>query len=236
MICTVKKTFIGLLVVLLTGCAGTSAIINAQDLKVQTQASYMPTKLKIPGAVLPEGRKVYVAVDNNSGQTTLSDLPQDLNKTLRINGFDVVSTREEANYIFDLKLYPVVKGDNHVVEALLAGAGTGLLVGTAVGAGAAGVIVATHHYKLGRLSKVWLLSIISATAAGAVINTVFQDVQYILTSEVTVKVKSPQDASILYTYNNRFVTTADQLNLEFKDAGAAVMTSLLSSIGDILPE
>lgn len=232
----------------LPGCAAIHTSIAKMDLDVQTKMS--DSVFLAPAT--PEDRSIYVEIRNTSTQANFN-IQQAIIHNLQTKGYRVTDNPEQAHYWLRANVLSVDKADPTAAESALAagygGAVTGAVIGSAVGAAISGWSGA----GIGGLAGSAALGLVEVVADAAVHDTTYMVITDIEIAEkvkdgVLVRQDSRQNAkqgigggrtqiSSEITdrkhYRLRAVSTANKVNLDYREAESQLSYGLTNSIAGI---
>lgn len=229
------------LAAIISGCAGTSALVSNRDLNVKTQMSSSVFLQPTP----PSQHTAYVQVTNTSGQPELDGLQAQIATDLQQKGYRITDNPNSAHYIIQANVLQAGQVKPNSADNLLGGGFGGAVAGAGIGAltSGGGDISATNT----------IAGALIGAAAGAAINAAFQDVSYTVTTDVQISERTAyasQQTATLNTsqgdsgsistvskqstnwqrYQTRVVSSAEKVNLKFPDAAPALINSMANSI------
>lgn len=226
-------------VLALSGCSATHTAVAKKDLDVQTKMS----DSIFLDPVSPQFRTVYVQIRNTSDKPGVIIEPQ-IKMAMQQRGYTVTDDPAQAHYWIQANVLRVTKSDEDNSNGFLKNG-----VGGAVTGGALGSLVGSGKGQ------------VAAAVAGAIIGTIVEasvkDVYYTMVTDVQLSERSKTairemtDANIqqgtstttkvqydettdMKKYRTRIVSTANQVNLEFPEAEAALINGLAQSLSGIL--
>jgi len=231
--------------VVLGGCAATQVAISKRDLDVQTK---MSASIFLD-PVAPDKRTVFVQIRNTSDKKL--DIASAIDTAITDQGYRVVTDLAKAHYMLQTSILKVGKIDPSAAQQFLAGGFGGALAG-----GGAGVALAalSNNNNAASYGGFGLLGAVIGTVADAAV----KDVMYTMVTDLQVSERAPkgvvvnqntnshlsQGTSTSVTqesssktswkrYRTRIVSTAEKVNLHFKDARQALEHGLIRSISGI---
>lgn len=225
-------------VALLSGCAATTTAISHRNLDVQTKMS--DTVFLEP--VAKSKRTVFVEVKNTSDKSEF-DISKLVKDGIANKGYTVTDDPDKAHYMLQANILTVEKMSPKAANSLLSGG-----YGAAIGAGTAAVL--THD------GTDTIAGGIIGGIAGSVADAMVKDVNYAVITDVqlsertTANVKQTTQANLKQgsssmerqsssetthwkRYRTRILSTADKVNLDFKDAEPALEKGLSTSIAGL---
>lgn len=239
-----KKTVVLFLMIMLcTGCAGTTTAVSKRKLDVENKMS--STIFLEP--VSEEARTVYVQVRNTSDHSGL-DLQQQVVSALRMKGYQVVSDPKKAHYLLQANVLSVGQIDKQTRQQMIESGFGGGIVGGALGAGT-GVLVSGHKDAV-------VGGALAGAALGMLIDATIKDVTYGITTDVQISertkntVNKRNDATLAQgtsgniqvsssstdhwnRYQTRIISTANKANLRLDQALPELTDGMSRSIAGI---
>lgn len=239
-----KKTVVLFLMIMLcTGCAGTTTAVSKRKLDVENKMS--STIFLEP--VSEEARTVYVQVRNTSDHSGL-DLQQQVVSALRMKGYQVVSDPKKAHYLLQANVLSVGQIDKQTRQQMIESGFGGGIVGGALGAGT-GVLVSGHKDAV-------VGGALAGAALGMLIDATIKDVTYGITTDVQISertkntVNRRNDATLAQgtsgniqvsssstdhwnRYQTRIISTANKANLRLDQALPELTDGMSRSIAGI---
>lgn len=203
----------------LTGCAAIGTAVSHRKLETQTEMSNSVFLTPVTG----KNRSVYVQVTNTTGVPSFN-IQQQLVGALSAKGYQVYTNPnylDKAHYLLQVNLLRVGRMSETAAKKMLGGGYGGALEGAVTGAAIAGV---ASNGDAG-----WALAggLIGAIGDTIISNSV-KDVTY--SGIVDVKITEQKEHK---SYNTRIATSANQTNLEFKEAEKDLEVRLGSSIAGL---
>ena len=241
---SLKYTLVAGAVASLMSCAALQTAIEHRNLEVSTKQSQTIFLDPIPNSE----RKIYVDIRNTSDQDL--DITPQIKEVLKARGYRIVSNPAQAHYMLQANILKIGKMSLTASRAAL-GAGYGSALGGAlVGAGAVGSFTNSAS------------SIVGGTLVGGVVgmaaDSLIKDVNFTMITDVQiservgkgVKVQEEYNANLkngtasvtkqvsnketnYQRYRTRIVSNADKMNLQFKDARAALEQGLVKALSGI---
>ncbi len=232
-------------IVLLSGCAATHTLISKGKLDVQTKMS--GTIFLNP--VEDSQKTIYVQIKNTSDKPNFN-VDRKIRSILEGKGYAVVSNLNKAHYLLQANILQVGKVDPSAAEKMFMG-GYGSSI-QAIGAGVA----------VGALAGGNTNSILAGGLIGGIVDTVanaaIKDVTYTVITDLQISERVAKGAKIKQTdvsaleqgtssvsfqtsssqagwmkYQTRVMSTANKVNLNFKDALPLLEDGLANSISGI---
>jgi len=243
--CPIREVF-GLCIMLsLSGCAATEIALEHKDLKVQTQMS-ATVFLDVEDRT---EKSVFLDVRNTSDKD-LDVLPL-IEARLTANGYVIKPLAKDAFYILQLNILQVGVADPSALHSSLyagwGGAVGGAVAGSAIGAGSANPMGAYNGAAVGGF-----LGSAGELIAGSLVKDVtysmISDLQIMERTDEAVKqsvnsnlvqgtgtqvVQTSESTRNRRKYQTRIVSTANQVNLDFKDALPPLEEQLAKSVAGI---
>lgn len=229
-------------ILILSGCAAISTAVSHRNLETQNK---MSASIFLP-PVEPSQQTVYVQVKNTTDKPDFK-IKDQLIKALESHGYTVESDFKKAHYLLQVNVLSV--GKNNITAAQQAfhagygGALEGLVSGAAIGAAAGDASTAVAGGVVGGIGSTIMDSFVSDVTFNAI-----TDVQIGVRSKKALKVSSKtalkqgtgtsiqqdstEDTHWKY-YRTRILSTADQVNLDFKDAEPVLAKGIANSVSGI---
>ena len=240
-----KQLTILLGITLLSGCAATNTMISKRNLDVQTKMS--STIFLEP--VSNSKKTIYIQAKNTSDKKFF--INEKLKTELENKGYDVVGNLDKAHYLLQANILQVGKMDPTAAEKYLMGG-----YGSSIGMVATGVVAGAI---LGNGSDT---SMLTGGLVGGIANTIanaaVKDVTYTVVTDLQISERVGKGAKINETvesnfgqgsgsvvkqtsasqsgwmkHQTRIVSTANKVNLNFKDALPELETCLANSIAGV---
>ena len=240
-----KKILIICSVVLLAGCAATQTMISKGKLNVQTKMS----NTVFLNPVEDSQKTIYVQIKNTSDKPDFK-IDGRVKNILANKGYRVVTSLNKAHYLLQANILQVGKVDPSAAEKMFLGG-----YGSSIQAIGAGVAVGALAGGSGR-------SMFAGGLIGGIVDTVanaaVKDVTYTVVTDLQISEKAAKGASIKQTdesefqqgtgtvskqysssqagwmkYQTRIMSTANKVNLKFKDALPLLEEGLSNSIAGI---
>jgi len=233
------------LVLGLCACAAATTAIGKRDLDVQTRM----TDTVFLDPVAAEQRTVFIQIRNTSGRPDFDIEPQVV-AHLADNGWRVVEDPERARYLLQANVLQVGRSSRSAAERTFAQGFGGTLIGAAAGAGAGRAVSERPGVIIG--------GALAGAATAAAADALVQDVAYSVITDVQVseraaagvivterlsqdlgqgnsgsRVLSATETTEWKRYRTRILSTANQANLDFKDAAPALADGLTRAIAGI---
>lgn len=245
---TVVLTSVVSMALALGGCAAVSTSIAHKDLDVQTKMS--DTVFLDP--VEPEQKVLYLEVRNTSDKNNF-DIAVPIQRALQAKGYTITTNPKIAHYWLRANVLSVDKASPTAAQAALSsgfgGAIAGAALGGTIGAAGAGWGGLGYGAAAGGLAGAAIETIANA-AVKDVTFMVITDIEIAEKAEagVVVRQDSKQDAkqgiggsrvqtssevSDKKKYRTRVVSTANQVNLDYKDAAQSLTDGLVRSISGV---
>lgn len=228
------------------GCSAMNTAIKKKDLDVQTKMS--ETIFLEP--VAPEKKIVYFDIRNTSDKDIR--IKERVEAAFKSKGYKITNNPEEATYMLQGNILKVGKSDLRESKAYLgSGFGAGV-TGAAVGAGTAYALGATNNRSMAAVG-------LAGAALGFIGDALVKDVYYVMVTDLQIRerpldgevVTQTQQASLAQgsstkikqdikggkvkwkTYRTRIVSTANKVNLDFKEAKPVLESALAHSISGV---
>lgn len=179
----IARVVTGLLLALLSGCAGVDAVANHAQLDVHTHMSETVFLDPVP----PTQRTIYMGVRNTSDYPDI-DVRNGLAQALTARGYTVVDDPALAHYLLQANVLQAGKLDRAQVGGLLSnGFGQPLLAGALAGGTVGG---------FGGGSNAALGVGLGVAAASALLNYAYQDVTYAVTVDIQLSERPLHGAKV----------------------------------------
>ena len=224
-----KLTTITLLVYMLNGCAAVGTAVSHHNLETQT---LMSSSMFIDPKMLDQPSTVFLMVTNTTDHPSFT-ISQQLKEKIRLKGYQIVTSLNKASYILQVNLLQVgMQSETAAKEMMGAGYGgslEGVVTGVAI-AGAAGA--ATAGVVAGGVVAGGVVAggVVGGVAMSAADNFV-KDVNYSVVSDVQLIQLMPNGKSNIM--KTRILSTANKVNLDFKEAMPILESGLSSSISGL---
>jgi hypothetical protein len=229
----------------LSGCAATQVALEHKSLDVQTK---MSNTIFLP-PVPPSEQTVYVQFKNTSEKTLdVSALEQEIDANLANQGYRVVPY-QQAHYLLQINILSVGKSSPSAAQEALGGGYGGAVASSIAGAALGGAIGQSYEgAAVGGLV---------AGVGGFVADSLVKNVTYVMVTDVqigersksvvnqktsanlqqgtstTTSQQSSSSGHWIY-YRTRIVSTANKVNLDFKDALPVLQGQLVHSLSGII--
>ena len=228
-----------------SGCAATNTMISKRNLDVQTKMS--STVFLDP--VAPDKKTVFVQVRNTTDKQMQID--QAIATAIESHGYRIVENPEQAHYMLQASLLQVGKMDPSAAQAALVSGYGGALEGATAGILAA---AATNNNNSAGYGVFGLVGSVAGTIADAAV----KDVTYTMITDLQISERVPAgvvveqqtdsdlkqgtsshvsqhstSVSNWKRYRTRIVSTAEKVNLDFKEAQPELERGLIRSISGI---
>jgi len=229
---------------LLSGCGAMTTAVKKRNLEVKTQMS--ETIWLDPASE----HTVYLQIKNTSDKD-MSDLPGLIEKSLQEKGYTVVKNSNQAYYWIQANVLKADKMDLRDAQGYLKQGYEGGLTGAVLGASIAGSRTGSWGSALGVGA--------AAGAAGWLADTLVEDINYSMITDLQISAKAGKDKSVTVNdvaslkqgtsgrrtqmhqektnrlkYQTRIVSNANKMNLKFEEAKPALEAQLAKSIASIL--
>lgn len=216
---------------ILSGCAATHTAVNKHDLDVQTKMS--ETVFLEPAAL--DHRDIWVDVRNTSDRPDF-DMTAQIREGIQARGYRLVEDPAQAHYLLQVNVLQVGKMDLRDAEKQLksgrADAADSAIAGAAVGAAVSGD------------GQGLLVGGLIGGVAGLIADALVKDVQYSVITDIQISERADQGTdrhkaektntlTHWRKYQTRILSTANQANLEFKEASQLLVAGLTRSISGI---
>ena len=241
---SLKYTLVAGAVASLMSCAALQTAIEHRNLEVSTKQSQTIFLDPIPNSE----KKIFVDVRNTSDQDL--DITPQIKDALKARGYRIVSNPTQAHYMLQANILKIGKMSISASrEALGAGYGS-MLSGALVGAGTTGAFTNSAGSIVGGGVAGGLIGLATDSMIRAVNFTMITDVQISERVGKGVKVQEEYNANLkngtasvtkqvsnketnYQRYRTRVVSNADKMNLQFKDARAALEQGLVKALSGI---
>jgi hypothetical protein len=227
--------------VALSGCSAVNTAISKRNLEVKTQMSQ--SVWLQPSA----DKSVYIEVHNTSDKD-MNDLQGQIQSQLQAKGYHLASP-EAAEYWVQVNVLKADKMDAREALSIMNTGYQGAVTGAALGAG----IAAFNGVGTGGVLGIGA----AAGLLGAVADGMVKDISYAMITDLQISQKTEgavdttRSASLAQgagsnlnqsvkttgnrmTYQTRIMSTAEKVNLEFKEASPALSGQLARSVAGIL--
>lgn len=202
---------------LLSGCAAIGTAIKHRDLRTQTLMSKSVFLDPVPN----RQKTVFVQVHNTTDKPSFNFKPQ-LVSDLLAKGYRVKQDPSTAHYVLQVNILRVGRSSKTAASEMTGTGYGGALEGAA--AGATTMAIAGNHVLAGGLV---------GAVAGTVADNLVTDVNFSGVVDVKITEKRPAAKGAHKVYKTRIATTADKVNLAFKQAEPKLETGLAHSISGI---
>lgn len=234
-------------VLTLSGCSAVSTAIKKRNLDVQTKMSETIFLNPVPASM----QAVYVQIRNTSDKQDLK-VKQLINQKLTEKGYKVVSDLGKAHYLIQANILRVAKSDLREKEALFA---------SAYGAGISGAALTSLAYAGlgGRSDSAFAGAGLIGSVVGVAADALVDDTYYTMVTDVQISERAGKGVSVHETnnsklkqgtsgakfitssrqtdwerYQTRVISSANQVNLDFKDAIPTLENGLANAVAGIL--
>lgn len=233
-----------LVITLLNGCGATHTAINKRHLDVQTKMSSTIFLDPVPA----DKKTVFLQIRNTSDKVEL-DLEPYVVEAMQAKGYQIVTVPEQAHYLLQANILQVGRSDLRTADHALHQGFGAAISGTITGA-AVGNVVSRQDTDRG--------AIVGGLVGGSVAtvtDAMVQDVVYSVIADVQIsehvansvivreKTRSKLKQGTLgikevtstekiewKRYQTRIVSTANKVNLKFKQAAPELIRGLIRSI------
>ncbi|ELI5720925.1 complement resistance protein TraT [Vibrio fluvialis] len=226
----------------LSGCSAVSTAVNKRNLEVKTQMS--ETVWLDP--VSQQEKTVFLQIRNTTDKQI--DVEDALKSRLEQKGYSVTQNPDDAHYWIQTNILKLDKMDLREAQGFLSsGYGAGLTGGALT---ALAVAANTSH------SQTILGAGLIGAAAGFVADSLVEDVNYAMITDIqivektdhqvttteTANIKNGSSANTATTlttlenkkrYQTRVLSTANKVNLDFEEAEPALIDGLTTSISGV---
>ncbi|NDH09345.1 MAG: conjugal transfer protein TraT [Gammaproteobacteria bacterium] len=203
------------LVAALTGCAATQTVIEHGRLTVNTQQS----KSIFMEPVSNNQKTVFISVKNNTEEEV--HIASSLKERLSQNGYKVLNSADKAHYILQTNILQIGKMSASASSSALGGGFGSAIAGATAGAAIGSFTNTTNGIVAGGLS---------GGVLGLAADALVKDVSYTMVTDVQI---TEHKAKALKRYRTRIISSANQVNLKFKDAKPLLERGLVKSISGI---
>lgn len=199
----------------LTGCAATQTVIEHGRLTVNTQQSKSIFMDPVPGSQ----KTVFILVKNNTEEEV--HITSSLKSRLSESGYKVLNSADKAHYVLQTNVLQIGKISASASSTALGGGFGSALAGATAGAAVGAFTNSTNGIIAGGLSG----GVIEVAADALV-----KDVSYIMITDVQI---TEHKSKSLKRYRTRIISSANQVNLKFKDAKPLLEKGLVKAISGI---
>ncbi len=227
------------LILTITGCAAINTSIEKSDLDVQTRAS----ESVFLEPVAPSKRIIFVSVRNTSDRDL--EIKPRIVERLSNSGYQITQDPDEAYFMLQANILKVGKDNQQASDSYLEAGFTGAALGNAVSGSSdtgKGIVIGA------------LVGIIADALVDDTLYTMVTDLQLrerprnneVVTQQQSEESTQGSNTSISQSsslssvewkiYHTRIVSTANQVNLEFDEAQAALEDGLIRSIAGFFAE
>ncbi len=226
---------------LLGGCAATTTALSHSELETQTKMSSSIFLDPVPSSQ----KTAYVQFKNTSDKQGMREIREMITKQLQERGYKVVDNLDEAHYLLQANVRQATETSPAAVEEALGAGYGGAVIGAAAGGAASGSASGAAYGGLAGAA--------AATAANAMVENVtyavITDLQLSKRTEAAVDTttqsrlkqgsrsvrRQRQERETHWRrYQTRVIATANQANLEFKEAAPKLKANLAHSIAGLL--
>lgn len=230
---------------LLMGCAATQTMISKRNLDVQTKMS----NTVFLNPVEDSQKTIYVQIKNTSDKPNFN-VNHKIKSNLENKGYRVVNSLNQAHYLLQANVLQVGKVDPSAAEKMFLGG-----YGSSIGAISVGM--ATGALMGGSGSNILAGGLIGGIV-DTVANAAVKDVTYTVITDLQISEKAAKGTKISQTdesqfqqgtgtisrqssssqagwmkYQTRIMSTANKVNLDFKDALPLLEEGLSNSIAGV---
>lgn len=199
------------------GCAATQMAIEHRNLDVQSKMSSTIFLRPVPDAE----HTIYVQVKNTSDQNIdIGALTEQLDQSFAQKGYKVTSF-EHAHYILQANVLQIGKMSQSAASTAL-NAGFG-------GAIAGGVLAGTTGHGAQGIAGGALIGGVADLVAGSLV----KNVTYAAVTDIQITETPDTGNATSGIYRTRMLSTANQVNLDFKDALPKLENQIVHEIGGI---
>ena len=237
------------LVISFSGCTAMSTAIKKRNLDVQTKMS--ETVFLEP--VAPSKRVIYVDIRNTSDKDL--NISNSIKTKLKSRGYTITDNPENAHFMLQANVLQVQKSDLRTANSALQAGFGGAVIGGAIGS----VTHRSSSFPSNINSKGALVGAILGGIIDMASKAMVKDVFYVMITDLQLKERPSEGEVITQTqntsatsgtatrlnqtvsggnhkwkiYRTRIVSTANKVNLDFKEAQASLENGLIKSIGGI---
>lgn len=227
------------------GCSATHTAINKRKLDVQTKMSASV----FLDPVNTDKKSVYLQARNTSDKVEL-DLAEPIKAALEAKGYRIVSLPEQAHFVLQSNILQVERSDLRTAEHTLSQG-----FGAALGGAAAGAAVGSLASSRRDEGKGLVIGGLVGAGVGTITDAMIQDVAYIVVADVQISERvgnsvvvrektrsnlkqgargvrevSSTERIDWKRYQTRIVSTANKVNLKFKQAAPDLVYGLTRAI------
>jgi len=245
----VKLGLVGaVLTVTFSGCTAMSTAIKKRNLDVQTRMS--ETIFLEP--VSPSKRVIYVDIRNTSDKDL--NITESIREQMKRSGYTITDNPDNAYFMLQANVLQVKKSDLRTAQnALNAGFGGAVMGGTI------GAVTGSRSSHYGYNSRGAVIGTIIGGLGSMIGDAMVKDIVYVMITDLQLKERPSKGEVIVQTqntsattgtatrvnqtvsggkpkwkiYRTRIVSTANKVNLNFKDAQDTLENGLIKSIGGI---
>lgn len=201
---------------LLAGCAATEVALEHHHLDVQTRMSKTIFLAPVPDSE----HTIFVQIKNTSDKNlNMAEYTQDLDAALVSKGYQI-TTYDKARYLLQANILQVGKMDMSAATSMLDSGFGGALAGAALaGAGGANVRGMGTGAVVGGVVDI-------------VANSLVKNVTYTEIIDVQIT-ENPHNGIPPSVYQTRMLSTANQVNLDYKDAEPKLENQVTHSMAGI---
>lgn len=203
--------------VLLSGCAAIGTAIKHRDLQTQTLMSKSVFLDPVPS----REKTVFVQVHNTTDKPSF-DIQSQLISDLLAKGYKIKQDPSVAHYVLQVNILRVGRSSRTAAAEMTGTGYGGALEGAA--AGATTMAIAGNHVLAGGLV---------GAVAGTVADNLVTDVNFSGVVDVKITEKKPSHKGAHKVYKTRIATTADKVNLAFKQAEPKLEAGIAHSVAGI---
>jgi hypothetical protein len=203
------------LVAALTGCAATQTVIEHGRLTVNTQQSKSIFMDPVPDSQ----KTVFISVKNNTEEEV--HIASSLKSRLSESGYKVLNSADKAHYVLQTNVLQIGKMSASASSTALGGGFGSALAGATAGAAVGTLTNSSNGIIAGGLS---------GGVIGLAADALVKDVSYTMITDVQI---TEHKAKSLKRYRTRIISSANQVNLKFKDAKPLLEKGLVKAISGI---
>lgn len=241
-ICTshyLKRTFLALALIAITGCAAINTSVEKSELDVQTRAS----ESVFLEPVSPDKRVIFVSVRNTSDKDL--SIKSKIIERLQASGYQITDDPDKAYFMLQANVLKVGKDNKDNADSYIEAGFSGAALGNAV----------SSRSDTGK-------GIVIGALVGVIADSLVDDTLFTMVTDLQVR-ERPRNNEVITqqqsedstqggstsvsqysspatvewkTYHTRIVSTANKVNLEFEEALAELENGLIRSISGMFAE
>ncbi len=242
---SVKMFFLSVSIIGLSGCAAMNTAITHRNLDVQTKMSKSVFLKPVPQSQ----KTIYVDIHNTSNQS-LHNVKLLVISAVKSQGYRVVRSSNNAHYLLQANILKIGKSSQSAAENYLSDGFGGALSGGVIGAATGGLVNGSNESIIG--------GGLIGGVFGAVTNDLITDTTYTMITDIQISERLPKGvyaqsvttaamqqgmgssqvtrlsgSSSWMQYRVRVVSTADKVNLKFKEAQVALEKQLAHAVANV---